>query len=89
VLVAKLTREHWHRATKWFGAVTRNPWNTKQGIHGRGGAASATAAGCVAFAIGFGNAGSISSRQLDAEQRPASDLGFVARTGAWPFLDHG
>src|SRR5258707_2397055 len=60
VLVAKLTLGALAQGDKWFGGMTRNPWNTKQGSSGSSaGAASATAAGCVAFAIGSGNLGSL------------------------------
>src|ERR1041385_3343017 len=53
VLVAKLTLGALEQSDKWFGGMTRNPWNTKQGSSGSSaGSSSATAAGCVAFAIG-------------------------------------
>src|SRR5438270_4336344 len=62
VLVAKLTPGALAQSDEWFGGVTRNPWNTKQGSSGSSaGSASATAAGCVAFAIGSETLGSISS----------------------------
>ncbi|HEY2915308.1 MAG TPA: amidase, partial [Candidatus Angelobacter sp.] len=62
VLVAKLTLGALAQGDKWFGGMTRNPWNTKQGSSGSSaGSASATAAGCVAFAIGSETLGSISS----------------------------
>src|SRR5260221_496228 len=45
VLVAKLTLGALAQGDKWFGGMTRNPWNTKQGSSGSSaGAASATAA---------------------------------------------
>src|SRR5207245_5162780 len=46
VLVAKLTLGALAQGDVWFGGVTRNPWNTKQGSSGSSaGHASATAAG--------------------------------------------
>src|SRR5262249_32460641 len=64
--------------------MTRNPWNTKQGSSGSSaGSASATAAGCVAFAIGSETLGSISSpstRCGTTGLRPT--FGLVPRTGA-------
>lgn len=84
VLVAKLTLGALAQGDKWFGGMTRNPWNTKQGSSGSSaGSASATAAGCVAFAIGSETLGSISSpstRCGDTGLRPT--FGFVPRTGA-------
>src|SRR5215813_645085 len=62
VLVAKLTLGALAQGDVWFGGVTRNPWNTKQGSSGSSaGSASATAAGLVAFAIGSETLGSIVS----------------------------
>ena len=62
VLVAKLTLGALAQGDKWFGGMTRNPWNTAQGSSGSSaGSASATAAGCVAFAIGSETLGSVSS----------------------------
>jgi Asp-tRNA(Asn)/Glu-tRNA(Gln) amidotransferase A subunit family amidase len=84
VLVAKLTLGALAQGDKWFGGMTRNPWNTKQGSSGSSaGSASATAAGCVAFAIGSETLGSISSpstRCGTTGLRPT--FGFVPRTGA-------
>src|ERR1700730_3825011 len=64
--------------------MTRNPWNTKQGSSGSSaGSASATAAGCVAFALGAENLGSIASpstRGGTTGLRPT--CGFVPRTVA-------
>ncbi|RVT81682.1 amidase [Rhodobacteraceae bacterium CCMM004] len=46
----------------WYGGVTRNPFNTKEGSSGSSaGSASATAAGLCAFAIGTETLGSITS----------------------------
>ncbi|HVG90533.1 MAG TPA: amidase, partial [Alphaproteobacteria bacterium] len=84
VLVAKLTLGALAQGDKWFGGMTRNPWNTKQGSSGSSaGSASATAAGCVVFAIGSETLGSISSpstRCGTTGLRPT--FGFVPRTGA-------
>src|SRR5579871_2199092 len=84
VLVAKLTLGALAQGDVWFGGVTRNPWNTKQGSSGSSaGPASATAAGCVAFSIGSETLGSISSPSTRCGctgLRPT--FGFVPRTGA-------
>ena len=84
VLVAKLTLGALALGDKWFGGMTRNPWNPKQGSSGSSaGSASATASGCVAFAIGSETLGSISSpstRCGDTGLRPT--FGMVPRTGA-------
>jgi Asp-tRNA(Asn)/Glu-tRNA(Gln) amidotransferase A subunit family amidase len=84
VLVAKLTLGALAQGDKWFGGMTRNPWNTKQGSSGSSaGSASATAAGCVAFAIGSETLGSISSpstRCGTTGLRPT--FGLVPRSGA-------
>src|SRR5260221_6878874 len=84
VLVAKLTLGALAQGDKWFGGMTRNPWNTKQGSSGSSaGSASATAAGCVAFAIGSETLGSISSpstRCGTTGLRPT--LCLLPRTGA-------
>jgi Asp-tRNA(Asn)/Glu-tRNA(Gln) amidotransferase A subunit family amidase len=84
VLVAKLTLGALALGDKWFGGMTRNPWNPQQGSSGSSaGSASATAAGCVAFAIGSETLGSISSpstRCGTTGLRPT--FGLVPRTGA-------
>lgn len=84
VLVAKLTLGALAQGDKWFGGMTRNPWNIEQGSSGSSaGSASATAAGCVAFAIGSETLGSISSpatRCGVTGLRPS--FGLVPRTGA-------
>jgi len=84
VLVAKLTLGALAQGDVWFGGVTRNPWNTKQGSSGSSaGPASATAAGCVAFSIGSETLGSISSPSTRCGctgLRPT--FGLVPRTGA-------
>lgn len=84
VLVAKLTLGALAQGDVWFGGLTRNPWKTDQGSSGSSaGPASATAAGCVAFAIGSETLGSISSpstRCGTTGLRPT--FGRVPRTGA-------
>ena len=84
ILVAKLTLGALASGDKWFGGRTRNPWNLEQGSSGSSaGSGSATATGCVAFAIGSETRGSISSpstRCGTTGYRPT--FGFVPRTGA-------
>src|ERR1700686_3915260 len=84
VLVAKLTLGALAQGDRWFGGMTRNPWNNKQGSSGSSaGPASATAAGLVGFAIGSETLGSISSpstRCGTTGLRPT--FGRVPRTGA-------
>ena len=84
VLVAKLTLGALAMGDKWFGGMTRNPWNPKQGSSGSSaGPASATSAGCVAFSIGSETLGSISSPSTRCGVtglRPT--FGLVPRTGA-------
>jgi Asp-tRNA(Asn)/Glu-tRNA(Gln) amidotransferase A subunit family amidase len=84
VLVAKLTLGELAWGDVWFGGMTRNPWNLKQGSSGSSaGSASATAAGLVAFAIGSETYGSIvspSTRCGTTGLRPT--YGRVSRKGA-------
>jgi Asp-tRNA(Asn)/Glu-tRNA(Gln) amidotransferase A subunit family amidase len=84
VLIAKLTLGALAMGDVWFGGTTKNPWKTDQGSSGSSaGSASATAAGCVAFAIGTETLGSISSpstRCGTTGLRPT--FGRVPRTGA-------
>ncbi|MEO8724498.1 MAG: amidase [Acidobacteriaceae bacterium] len=84
VLIAKLTLGALAMGDKWFGGMTRNPWELEEGSSGSSaGPASATAAGCVAFSIGTETLGSISSpstRCGTTGLRPT--FGFVPRTGA-------
>jgi Asp-tRNA(Asn)/Glu-tRNA(Gln) amidotransferase A subunit family amidase len=84
VLVAKLTLGALAQGDRWFGGMTRNPWNSQQGSSGSSaGSASATAAGCVGFAIGSETLGSISSpstRCGTTGLRPS--FGLVPRAGA-------
>ena len=62
VLVAKLTLGALAQGDNWFGGMTRNPWNVKQGSSGSSaGSASAVVAGLVGFAIGSETLGSIVS----------------------------
>lgn len=84
ILVAKLTLGALALGDKWFGGMTRNPWNPKQGSSGSSaGSVSATVAGCVAFAVGSETLGSISSPSTRCGAtglRPT--FGLVPRTGA-------
>jgi hypothetical protein len=62
VLVAKLALGALAQGDRWFGGQTKNPWDVTQGSSGSSaGPGSATAAGCVAFAIGTETRGSIIS----------------------------
>jgi Asp-tRNA(Asn)/Glu-tRNA(Gln) amidotransferase A subunit family amidase len=62
VLVAKLTLGALAQGDQWFGGMTRNPWNVKQGSSGSSaGSSSAVVAGLVGFAIGSETLGSIVS----------------------------
>lgn len=67
----------------WFGGVTRNPWDVREGSSGSSaGSASATAAGLVAFSIGTETQGSIISPSVRCGVtglRPT--FGRVGRTG--------
>ena len=62
VLVAKLTLGALAMGDLWFGGMTRNPWDPKQGSSGSSaGSASASVAGLVGFALGSETLGSIVS----------------------------
>lgn len=62
VLLAKLSLGALAWGDKWFGGMTRNPWNVAQGSSGSSaGSASATAAGLVGFTLGSETLGSIVS----------------------------
>jgi len=62
VLLAKLSTGEFARGDQWYRGRTLNPWNIAEGSSGSSaGPASATAAGCVAFAIGTETRGSIVS----------------------------
>jgi Asp-tRNA(Asn)/Glu-tRNA(Gln) amidotransferase A subunit family amidase len=84
ILVAKLSLGEFAQGDVWFGGTTKNPWKTEQGSSGSSaGPASATAAGCVAFAIGSETLGSIvspSTRCGVTGLRPT--FGRVSRHGA-------
>jgi len=70
VLVAKLTMGALAQGDRWFGGQTKNPWDITRGSSGSSaGPGSATAAGCVGFAIGTETRGSILS--------PAAENGCV------------
>jgi Asp-tRNA(Asn)/Glu-tRNA(Gln) amidotransferase A subunit family amidase len=83
VLVAKLSLGALAMGDQWFGGMTRNPWDVRQGSSGSSaGSASAAVAGLVAFAIGSETLGSIVS---PCSQCGASGLrptfGRVSRAG--------
>jgi Asp-tRNA(Asn)/Glu-tRNA(Gln) amidotransferase A subunit family amidase len=62
VLIAKLTTGELAAGDNWFGGQTKSPWDPTQGSSGSSaGPSSATAAGCVGFAIGTETSGSILS----------------------------
>ena len=65
VLLAKLSTGLFAQNDQWFGGRTNNPWNLNIGSSGSSaGPGSATAAGCVAFAIGTETQGSIVSPSI-------------------------
>ncbi|MBW3544172.1 MAG: amidase [Bacteroidetes bacterium] len=84
ILVAKLTLGALAWGDVWYGGVTKNPWNPKEGSSGSSaGSASAVAAGLVPFAIGTETLGSIvspSTRCATTGLRPT--FGAVSRHGA-------
>ncbi len=62
ILLVKLSTGLFAQNDWWFGGRTNNPWNPDIGSSGSSaGPAAATAAGCVAFAIGTETQGSIVS----------------------------
>ena len=62
VLATKLATGEFARGDRWYRGRTLNPWNLDEGSSGSSaGPGSATAAGCVAFAIGTETQGSIVS----------------------------
>ena len=62
VLVAKLSMGALAMGDRWFGGMTRSPWNAKRGSSGSSsGSAAATAAGLVGFSLGTETLGSIIS----------------------------
>ena len=84
VLVAKFTLGALAMGDVWYGGVTKNPWNLKQGASGSSaGSASAVSAGLVPFAIGTETLGSIvspSTRNGVTGLRPT--YGRVSKYGA-------
>ncbi|MDR0792361.1 MAG: amidase [Chitinophagaceae bacterium] len=84
VFVVKFTMGALAMGDKWYGGITKNPWNTKYGSSGSSaGSASATAAGLIPFAIGTETWGSIVSPSTTCGAtglRPT--FGSVSRTGA-------
>jgi Asp-tRNA(Asn)/Glu-tRNA(Gln) amidotransferase A subunit family amidase len=83
VLIAKLATGELASGDNWFGGQTRSPWDPAVGSSGSSaGPGSATAAGCVAFAIGTETSGSIlspSARCGVAGLRPT--FGRISRYG--------
>lgn len=83
VLVGKTTLGALAYGDRWFGGITRNPWNTDEGSSGSSaGSGSATAAGLVGFSIGTETLGSIVSPSMRCGTtglRPT--FGRVPRTG--------
>lgn len=86
VLLAKVTLGALAWGDKWFGGMTRNPWNPRQGSSGSSaGSAAAVAAGLAAFALGSETLGSIISptrRCRTSGLRPT--FGRVSRFGCMP-----
>lgn len=84
ILVAKLTLGALAQGDRWYGGMTRNPWNLEQGSSGSSaGPGAATAAGLVGFSIGTETLGSIvspSTRNGVTGLRPT--YGTVSRHGA-------
>lgn len=86
VLVAKLSLGAIANGDKWFGGMTRNPWNPRTGSSGSSaGSCSAVIAGLVGFTLGSETLGSITtpSRICGASGfRPT--FGRVSRHGCMP-----
>jgi len=65
ILIAKLSMGALAQGGRWFGGMTRNPWNVEESKVGSSGSsagsASATAAGLVGFSLGTETLGSIVS----------------------------
>ena len=84
ILIGKFTLGALAMGDVWFGGVTKNPWNLKQGSSGSSaGSASAVSAGLVPFAIGTETLGSIvspSTRNGVTGLRPT--YGRVSKHGA-------
>src|SRR5262249_5831858 len=68
---------------RWFGGMTRNPWNPQQGSSGSSaGSASATVAGLVGFALGSETLGSIvSPSRVCGASGPRASFGRGRRDG--------
>lgn len=83
IMVAKLSTGALAVSARWFGGVTRNPWNTSEDAAGSSaGSGAATAAGLVGFSIGSDTGGSITGpaeRNGVAGLRPT--FGRVSRYG--------
>ncbi|MBL4639817.1 MAG: amidase [Kordiimonadaceae bacterium] len=83
ILLGKTTLGALAYGDRWFGGLTRNPWDTDEGSSGSSaGSASATGGGLCGFAIGSETLGSIvspSSRCGATGLRPT--FGRVPRTG--------
>ena len=86
VLVAKLSLGAIAMGDRWFGGMTRSPWNPRIGSSGSSaGSASAVTAGLVGFALGSETLGSIlspSARCGTHGLRPT--FGRVSRAGCMP-----
>lgn len=84
VLIAKTTLGELAMGETWFGGMTRNPWNIKEGSSGSSaGTCAATSAGLMPFGIGTETLGSIVSpcdRCGVTGLRPS--YGRVSRAGA-------
>jgi Asp-tRNA(Asn)/Glu-tRNA(Gln) amidotransferase A subunit family amidase len=83
VLIAKLSTGALAVSARWYGGLTRNPWNTQQDASGSSaGPGAATAAGLVGFSIGTDTGGSVigpSTRNGITGMRPT--FGRVSRYG--------
>ena len=83
ILIAKLATGKYALGDQWYRGRTNNPWNVAAGSSGSSaGPASATAAGCVGFAIGTETRGSIVSPAVTcglSALRPT--FGRVSRAG--------
>ena len=76
ILVAKLSTGALAVTARWFGGLTRCPWDTSQDAAGSSaGPGAATAAGLVGFAIGTDTGGSvISAGQPERDHRAPPDV---------------
>ncbi|MCH7398803.1 amidase [Belliella sp. DSM 107340] len=84
VLLAKFTLGALAMGDIWYGGITKNPWNLKQGASGSSaGSASSVSAGLIPFALGTETLGSIvspSTRNGVTGLRPT--FGRVSKHGA-------